>query len=57
MWPQSGRRNCCEKNRQNGSFFSGDGIPQSGDMPIYKDVATLANSLVRLGQIELGPAP
>ena len=36
----------------NGILFSGDVIPQSGAMPIYEDAAALANSLVRLAEIE-----
>jgi hydroxyacylglutathione hydrolase len=37
---------------EDGILFSGDVVPQSGGMPIYEDVAALANSLVRLAQIE-----
>jgi hydroxyacylglutathione hydrolase len=37
---------------EKGVLFCGDVIPQSGDMPIYEDVSALANSLVRLAEIE-----
>jgi glyoxylase-like metal-dependent hydrolase (beta-lactamase superfamily II) len=35
-----------------GAVFSGDVIPQSGDMPIYDDVGALAQSLARLAGVE-----
>jgi glyoxylase-like metal-dependent hydrolase (beta-lactamase superfamily II) len=37
---------------EQGVLFCGDAIPQPGDMPIYEDVSALANSLVRLAEIE-----
>ncbi len=39
-------------SEENGILFSGDLIPQSGNMPIYEDVAALANSLVRIAEIQ-----
>ena len=39
-------------SEENGILFCGDVIPQPGGMPIYEDVSALANSLVRLAQIE-----
>lgn len=37
---------------EDGILFSGDAIPQPGGMPIYDDVAAVADSLVRLAEIE-----
>jgi hypothetical protein len=39
-------------SEKNTILFSGDVIPQPGDMPIYEDVAAQANSLVRLAEIK-----
>jgi glyoxylase-like metal-dependent hydrolase (beta-lactamase superfamily II) len=39
-------------SEENGILFSGDVIPQSGDMPIYEDVSALANSLLRFARID-----
>jgi len=39
-------------SEENGILFSGDLIPQPDNMPIYEDVETLANSLVRIAEIQ-----
>lgn len=39
-------------SEENGILFSGDLIPQPDNMPIYEDVAALANSLVRIAEIQ-----
>jgi hydroxyacylglutathione hydrolase len=39
-------------SEENGLLFSGDLIPQPDNMPIYEDVAALANSLVRIAEIQ-----
>ncbi len=39
-------------SEENGILFSGDLIPQPDSMPIYEDVAALANSLVRIAEIQ-----
>ncbi len=39
-------------SEEDGILFSGDLIPQPGSMPIYEDVASLADSLVRIAEIQ-----
>jgi hydroxyacylglutathione hydrolase len=39
-------------SEEEGILFSGDLIPQPDSMPIYEDVVALANSLVRVAQIQ-----
>jgi hydroxyacylglutathione hydrolase len=39
-------------SQDNGIVFSGDVVPQPGDMPIYENVVDLAHSLVRLAGID-----
>lgn len=39
-------------SEEKGILFSGDLIPQPNTMPVYEDVAALANSLVRIAEIE-----
>lgn len=39
-------------SEENGILFSGDLIPQPDNMPIYEDVEALANSLVRIAEIQ-----
>ncbi len=41
----------CLLSEENGILFSGDLVPQSNSMPIYEDVIALANSLVRIAEI------
>lgn len=42
----------CLLSEENGILFSGDLILQPDSMPIYEDVIALANSLVRVAQID-----
>ena len=42
----------CLLSEANGILFSGDLVPQPNSMPIYEDVAALANSLVRIAKIK-----
>ena len=39
-------------SEENGILFSGDLVPQPGSLPIYDDVAALANSLLRVAKIQ-----
>lgn len=42
----------CLLSEENGILFSGDLVPQPDSMPIYEDVIALANSLIRIAEID-----